>query len=268
MKRTIIFRHICLISLITAILILLNTSTIYCEIAYEYPVLPATAPAGSVLKCTDIYSLTHVDNYPVLFVGDSRTVGLQQALSASEYNLSNHSFVAKVGQGYSWLSSQAQTLSECENSPHIIILNLGVNDLGNCTNYQKLYDTYRKGIWKDCPLYIVSVNPVCAPCQSVSNRQIEAFNQDMQNWINKENASATAETLPIHYIDTYSYLLETGYSSTDGLHYSSDTYLRIYEYIMTQIEEPVGDGSGFYSTSSSCGNCIFQVRRRTSITRS
>lgn len=247
---------LCMIEFLLIILISASTPEQACEF---HTVLPIPVPAGSVPKTSYGYHMQRITSYPLLFIGDSRTVGMQQALSASGYELANHSFLAKIGKGYAWLSSQTQAQSECENSPHIIIVNLGVNDLGNCTNYQKLYAAYRSTSWKNCPLYIVSVNPVCAPCQSVSNQQIEAFNQSMQDWINAENASADAETLPIHYIDTYSYLLETGYSSADGLHYSTETYLRIYEYIMTQLQEPVGDGSSSYDMDSSCGYCIFHV---------
>lgn len=249
MKLNLIGHYTASLGLSCLFLILCNTSSVKCEAAISYDALPGYAPEGSVPECFAAHSLEHITDYPVLFLGDSRTVGMKQALSASGYDLTNHSFLAKVGKGYSWLTTQSSALAGLESTPQIIIVNLGVNDLGNCKKYQQLYETYMTGCWQNCPVYIVSVNPVCSPCHSVTNSQIESFNKSMQDWINEENASAPAETFPIHYIDTYSYLQENGFSSSDGLHYSSGTYLRIYDYILEHVEEPIGDGSGYMITS-------------------
>lgn len=249
MKLNVISHYAASLGLSGLLLILCNTSSVRYETAVSHHVLPAYAPAGSVQECQESYSLQHIRNYPVFFLGDSRTVGMEQALSAGGYDLTCHTFLAKVGKGYSWLVTQSRTLEDFEHSPQIIIINLGVNDLGNCGKYQQLYDTYLDSCWQNCPVYIVSVNPVCSPCHSVSNAQIERFNESMQDWINEENASAPAEAFPIRYIDTYSYLQETGFSSSDGLHYSAATYLRIYDYILEQIKEPIGDGSGYIEAS-------------------
>ena len=76
---------------------------------------------------------------------------------------------------------------------------------------------------------------------------IEAYNTSLPD---TENAPASARALPIHYIDTYHFLLETGFSSSDGLHYNAATYQKLYDFILDQIEEPIGDGSGIYTVSS------------------
>lgn len=245
MKLNVTGHYTASLGLCCLLLTICNTSSAKYETAISHNVLPAYTPAGSARECIEAYSLQHIPNYPILFLGDSRTVGMKQALSASRYDLTYHSFLAKVGKGYSWLTTQSPSLEGLERTPQIIIVNLGVNDLGNCKKYQQLYETYMTSCWNSCPVYIVSVNPVCSPCHSVTNSQIETFNQSMQEWINEENASASAGAFPIHYIDTYSYLQETGFSSSDGLHYSSDTYLRIYDYILEHVEEPIGDGSGY-----------------------
>ena len=215
------------------------------DIAYPSNSLPTFMPIGSAPAAPSAEIIEYIPDYPLLFIGDSRTVGLEQALKQNGSDLSNQAFLARIGKGFHWLTSTAKEYEGFQELPHIIVINLGVNDLGNVTKYQQLYHSYRESYWKNCPLYIVSVGPVCSPCRSVTNSRITAFNQSMQTWIQTENASASAETSSIHYIDTYSYLMETGFSSPDGLHYSAATYLKIYDYILSQITESIGDGQGY-----------------------
>lgn len=229
--------------LISTFLILTNQASFEQNPQFTYSVSSALTPVGSVPVAQQTKQLVHIPDYPIHFIGDSRTVGLEYALNSYGYSLEHHSFTAKVGQGYSWFSRQTALT---QLPPSILIINLGVNDLGNVNRYQELYTMYADTCWKDSAIYIVSVNPCCSPCTSVSNQQIQDFNTSMQEWItdyNAENVSARAETLPIRYIDTYEYLTANGFSSSDGLHYSADTYCRIYDYILSQIQEPIGDGS-------------------------
>lgn len=231
---------------VSLILLLTNYSSAYADRNHQYTAEPQQMPAGSVPVIADSRTLTYIPNYPVAFVGDSRTVGMKQALSYYGYDLSYCSFTAEIGKGYSWFAGQNSLTTL---SPSIIVLNLGVNDLGNLYRYQSIYAEYAKTCWSQCPIYIVSVNPCSYPCTSVSNQRISSFNSSMEQWIqefNEENASASAEAIPIRYIDTYHYLLSEGFSSSDGLHYSSSTYERIYLYILDQIQEPIGDGTGIY----------------------
>ena len=238
------------LQLITLIFLLLMLTTLMTASLQTTPYVhtePLTMPAGSVPICSEMMQIDYQPNYPIHFIGDSRTVGMEQALSYYGYDLSNHSFTAQIGKGYSWLAAQT---SLTKQSPSILVINLGVNDLGNVTRYQKLYETYVDSCWSHCPIYIISVNPCCSPCTCVSNQQIEAFNSSMQTWIqqyNEENASDSTKTFPIRYIDTYHMLLSEGYSSPDGLHYSAATYEHIYSYIMENIQESIGDGTGSYS---------------------
>lgn len=244
-----------LTSILTVSLFLLLTNYASVHIEPCYTAEPQSMPVGSIPATETSGNLIYVPNYPLLFIGDSRTVGMKQALTYYGYDLENTSFLAKVGKGYTWFAGQNEVMTV---PPSIIVLNLGVNDLGNLSRYQALYEAYAKDCWAGCPIYIVSVNPCSYPCTSVSNTQIEAFNTGMQQWIeefNKENTSADAEAFPIRYIDTYHYLLSQGYSSRDGLHYTARTYETIYNYIMEEIQEPVGNGNGLYIyTGSSYGN--------------
>lgn len=232
--------------LISTFIALTNLSSSRLNPIFTYSTSTTPTMVGSVPITHTAKRLVYVPNYPVHFIGDSRTVGLEQALQYYHYDLSNQAFTAKIGQGYSWFSRQTELT---QLPPSILILNLGVNDLGNEALYQELYTAYADTCWKDSAIYIVSVNPCCSPCTSVSNQRIQAFNASMQQWIddyNAENASAETETLPIRYINTYDYLITNGFQSPDGLHYSADTYCRLYDYILSQIQESIGDGSGTY----------------------
>lgn len=234
---------------VSLILLLANNSSAYAEQNHPLAVEPQPMPIGSVPAIAGNQTLTYIPNYPIAFVGDSRTVGMKQALTYYGHDLSNCTFTAEIGKGYSWFIRQDQLTTL---SPSIVILNLGVNDLGNQYRYQAAYEEYATTCWSECPIYIVSVNPCSYPCTSVSNQRISAFNSSMEQWIeefNKKNASASAEAIPIRYIDTYHFLLTEGFASSDGLHYSSGTYERIYQYILDQIQESVGDGEGTYCYS-------------------
>ena len=234
------------------LLLTLNPSAAFRdERDHTHPVEMPNLPAGSVPTIAGNHRLSFTPNYPILFVGDSRTVGMQQSVTSYGCYLNNQTFLAEIGKGYHWLSRQTALT---DIPPSIIIINLEVNDLGNLYRYQALYETYAKTCWAGCPIYIVSVNPCSSPCTSVSNQQIAAFNTAMQEWIkayNQENASSNGETFPIRYIDSYQMLMTEGFSSADGLHYSASTYLRIYTYILDQIEEENGDGNGTYTYTES-----------------
>ena len=67
-------------------------------------------------------------------------------------------------------------------------------------------------------LYIVSVNPV-EYHKYITNDMISSFNKEISMIPNT------------HYIDTYSCLMNGGFSTVDGLHYTKDTYKKIYNLI-------------------------------------
>ena len=83
-------------------------------------------------------------------------------------------------------------------------------------------------------LFYMSVNPV-------NPAQQEAYYQKMgmsltlcsPKAVLMFNAAVRARLAPqFTYLDTYSYLASTGYSTEDGLHYTSFTSLRYFEYMI------------------------------------
>ena len=181
----------------------------------------------SVLSSISVTAKEPVDGY--IFIGDSRTVGMDIAVSDDVQEEYHISFVAKVGAGYKWLTKEVvqevnRIMSEdTEVDNWLIITNFGVNDLRNATKYCEYYRELLEDEWSDVTLYYLSVNPVDeSKCNTVCNTDIEAFNELFCEELN--------------YINTYTGLLGN-IDSKDGLHYSNKVNYAIYNEVINQIEE-------------------------------
>jgi glucan-binding YG repeat protein len=169
-----------------------------------------------------------VFNGKYIFLGDSRMVGMQQSVADTE----NTEYIAKVGAGYSWLKSTGGVTLEnyLKSNPDVtVVLALGVNDYGNISQYI----TYYKNLIKKYPkttFYILSINPVDEVKESqhgykVKNTALEEFNKKMLA------AFGTKA-----YINSYDYLKTDGFDTSDGLHYTADTYKKLYTFIVDKIK--------------------------------
>lgn len=159
-----------------------------------------------------------------IFVGDSRTVGMEEAVHKS-FPADGCTFIGKVGEGYHWLvndgAEQLHTVLEREPDA-TVIFNLGVNDLDEIALYLEFYPQ----IFDEQPnasFYIMSVNPVSEECSGASNDEITTFNAKLK------------ETFPERYLDCYDYLENNGFATVDGLHYTNDTYLSIHKYVVNAL---------------------------------
>lgn len=157
-----------------------------------------------------------------VFIGDSRFVGMDRAVGSTD----EHYWIAEVGAGHDWLINEAlpQLDSIADSNPDVdltVVICLGVNDVYNIykyiETYKELESTYR--------LCVVSVNPVSAVSEYVNNDDIDRFNERLQDveWD--------------IYIDSNNYLMSTGYSTIDGVHYTFDTYRKIYDYICIELNK-------------------------------
>lgn len=183
------------------------------ETPSEKPVVPPTNPGSSGTHRYDSY----------IFVGDSRTVGMENSVSGSA------KYIAEIGQGYWWLKSTALTKlkAELKKNPYVkVVFNLGVNDCaGNTVDsyisaYRQLIESY-----PTTKFYIMSVNPIND--KAAAKAGFIARN----NMVTQFNSHMKAAFSGI-YIDTYNYLKLNGFSAPDGIHYTNDTYLKIYNYIL------------------------------------
>ena len=183
----------------------------------------------------------------VYMVGDSRTVDTKRALKSSIP--SNVTFIAQGGQGLAWFKREGypsliRSVSKRPRSERkAVIINLGVNDLDN----SKAYVTYMRKVSAalkkyNCKMYYLSVNPVNSTMIKArrkkfrSEASIAAFNKVIYEQLcSGKNRSFT-------YINTCTRLQKYGWSSNrynsgihDGLHYSDQTYLRIFNYCMKYL---------------------------------
>ncbi len=157
----------------------------------------------------------------VLFVGDSRTVGMKNSVSAS----SRVSFTAKVSMGYSWLIGTADTTIKAalkKNPSMTVVFGLGVNDLGNIHSYISYYNKLIRS-YPDAEFVFLAVNPITYSNAYISNSKIAAFNKMLKNAFGSR------------YLDTNTWMTKNGFSTVDGLHYTTETYKKLYSYIMKNI---------------------------------
>ncbi|MDO4344256.1 MAG: hypothetical protein Q4C50_05575 [Eubacteriales bacterium] len=161
-----------------------------------------------------------VKAHSLVFVGDSRTVGMKDAVNDS------CTYIGAEGEGYEWFSSDgADELRSVlsENPDRQVVFNLGVNDPENISLYIDLYRSLEQE-YPDTSFYIMSVNPlVDSQDFNTTNEMIELFNATMQS------------AFPDIYIDAYSYLIQNGFDTVDGLHYTDQSYQAIHNFVVDQI---------------------------------
>lgn len=156
----------------------------------------------------------HYDNW--IWVGDSRTVGMSNNIGLY--------YLAKSGEGLDWFSSVSNELYDLKG--YNIIINFGINDWWNVLNYANFYNNMPEEVFKYNKVFFVSVNPVDESYGYVGfNSTVQWFNENLRNNIRND----------IIYIDTYSYLIDNGFSTIDGIHYDYNTDVNIYNYVVNTI---------------------------------
>ncbi len=183
----------------------------------------------------------------ILIIGDSRMVGASKVVS-----LDNVFFVAKNGTTCNYLWEEAvpeaeAILKQYPDDHFTIFLNLGINDLDRWEweNRQKEVDskticdadTYAdyyiklKEKWPTHNFFFVSVNPLdedvlksgkYKDLKMSTNQKVEEFNAKVASKVTEKDT---------FYCDTFHQLIDEGYETTDGLHYSEETYKDIIEKI-------------------------------------
>lgn len=162
-----------------------------------------------------------IDGSGTVFIGDSRTVGMYQAVRDN-----SSLWVGAVGKGRDWFVKYGSVQAD----PYItegtkVVINLGVNDTGQIKKYiTDMNSICQTWIDRGASVYYVSVNPLDYS-KYVTNDSIVSFNASLK-------AGLSAD---IKWIDSYSYLVENGYATVDGIHYSKDTSKSIYQYIISNM---------------------------------
>lgn len=203
----------------------------------EAPTEPATEPATEPVTEAPTEPVTEPEtaapvNWKYVYVGDSRTKGLKAALEKYGRITGKETFICEIGEGYDFLmANMANIRSVCDSST-VLIIGLGINDM----KYR--YNEYIAAInnmaaTMDCQIYFMLVNPVNEAEEAadgkfhITNADIDTFNARMLSGLGSS----------VHIIDTNSYLKNVivNYTTMDGLHYTDETYIIVYDYMQNFI---------------------------------
>lgn len=171
----------------------------------------------------------------IIFVGDSRTIGMQNALKKLMPD-DNCIFVGQVGEGCSWFLQEGEALMadairEYPDAP--VVLNFGVNDPDQTDQYLAAYSDMLE-TFPDTEFHFLSVNPIQyakmkengaseETLKLVTNTNVTSFNMAIQ------------EAWPDLYLDSSSMLKVQGFETVDGLHFTEQTYLKIHRFAVRQL---------------------------------
>lgn len=164
-----------------------------------------------------------------IFIGDSRTVGMNIYVDKNKYIWS-----AKSGAGLTWMKKTGVPAIEgdIEDGSSIVIL-MGVNDVFHLSQTDEyadyLNEKAEKWVKKGANVYFVSVNPITTSSVAggeITNAKIEKWNDSLKKKLSDN----------VTYIDTYSQLKGKLHAG-DGLHYYADDCQKLYDTILSSIEE-------------------------------
>lgn len=179
---------------------------------------------------------SYVRKHQIIWVGDSRTLGLRDALHKTERD-DDDLFVGQVGEGVRWFREEgmAEMSDMIEAYPDApVVMNFGVND-------PQLIDEYVVAYWDvirehpDTQFYIMSVNPLDEEFLIRDGQVNEAVFDDINSLNVARMNVKLSEEFGRRYIDTASWLKAEGFETVDGLHFSTDTYLNIHDYVVSLL---------------------------------
>ncbi len=186
----------------------------------------------------------------VIFLGDSRTVGLKNTMIQAKGSNTHIRFFCQSGVTIEWYRQNREAfLAWVKSIPgkKAIVFNFGVNNLRYTTMdgyLNSIAGTYARIMNQtaaalsgyNCSMYFMSVNPLNnAELVSTKYGGKNLGNRPPQ-WVRTFNTLLRSKLSGFQYIDTYTYLTNTGYESSDGLHYSDATYRKIYYKTLSIID--------------------------------
>lgn len=180
---------------------------------------PTEAPAQTESE-TDESPAPTSPQQPVIWVGDSRTVGMGRAVDNDDI------YIGADGEGYTWLyeTGVVQLSEAIKTAPGTpVVFNFGVNDCDDIDNYLDLYHAI-EAEYPDTHFYYLSVNPIEPTlCDNVTNEEISDFNAQLKN------------EFPDQYIDSFTFLQINETVTVDGVHYTEEDYQKIYNFAVAQV---------------------------------
>lgn len=154
-----------------------------------------------------------------LFIGDSRFVGMEKAISTDK----QITWIDKVGARHDFYWQNRDRIASMDKNT-VVVYELGVNDLNSNACIHALNDLASFGFKK---IYFLTTTPInegktFANGYSVTNNQIASFNNQVVSMLPNT----------VQYIDTYRYLSNNGIETIDGLHYKNVTYKMWFNFIV------------------------------------
>ena len=177
-----------------------------------------------------------VKDHRIIFVGDSRTLGMRDALRRSSRR-DDDVFVGRVGEGVHWFIEEGmdEMSDAIEENPDLpVVLNLGVNDPLEIDDYIVTYwDCIREH--PDTDFYIMSVNPIDEEFLLESETAVEEVLDTINNLNIAKLNIALKEEFASRYLDCAAWLKENGFDTVDGLHFSTSTYLKVHDFAVNEL---------------------------------
>jgi GH25 family lysozyme M1 (1,4-beta-N-acetylmuramidase) len=192
------------------------------------------------------------NNSKVIFVGDSRTVGMYTSVNAYNGEGMNaiytegkdgNVYIAQVSQGIQWFTytAPAKIAEYAKGSTNAkVVIWLGINDVGENTPNTQMTDTAKLYAYQaekiassiKNTIYFVSVGHLAS--KSKNSDYIKSYNSALKKAINE------LKNDKIKFIDLDSWFTEkvndgTIKSSDGGLHYDASSYRAIYNEILSKI---------------------------------
>lgn len=202
-------------------------------------------PVFSQLLDSVTNSVNILGKSKVIFIGDSRTVGMKQYVGSDD-----NIWSCKSGMGLTWMKQEGVSAIESKVSSDTgVAILLGINDLiyTDASKYSSyINECASRWIGKGASVYFVSVNPVRqSGYGSITNEKIQTWNQKVRDGLDAN----------VGYIDTYSAIIES-FSSLDGLHYDKQTSLDIYRIVVDTVHQ---GQSNMYANSAIIGGSPVQI---------
>ena len=192
------------------------------------------------------------DTGTYIWTGDSRTVGMKNAVTGDDDNI----WVAQNNATFDYFNDQAiSEITKQLDNDTTIVFNFGVNDLDNIDKYINKLNELAQNDWEGAKSIIaMSVNPVIDGKNNASNSAIEEFNQKMKSSLDPG----------IKFVDTYSQLkgkLTESDFDEEGLHYTEPIYQEIYNMIRGSVTGNTVSCEGESTLTGSSNNKIAQVAK-------
>lgn len=180
---------------------------------------------------TDSNSNSVVANKYTLYMGDSRTHGMQ--ITGLD---SNEKAICKDGANYGNFLDHIKEAKKVLNDgkKYNVVLNYGVNDLSDVDKYCSKYKEFISSVDKGHTFYIMSVNPVRRNSSKTDakNESITNFNNKIKSCISSITNAKYCDVYNSTDIDTW----EKSYITSDDIHYTTSGY----KYIHSKIKSCIG----------------------------